>query len=137
MRKQTRKQNPVLLYPVGSLMAIGEIMLLLWITSLLAGMATHVQISEAPLPPMNDPSQREAAVDHTVIVGKRVALDGHITTVEALVEALHGMPDAKVELRAAHDVDAVLFFRARYSLRQAGIAYVELPPSETQGGGIP
>jgi hypothetical protein len=139
MRKPSKKRSVALLYPVGSLTAISEIMLILWITSLFAGMAIQVQMSEAPLPSMNDQPPTETTFDHAVVVGpgNRVALDGRPTTVEALVEDLRGTPDVKVELRAAHDVDASLFFRARFSIRQAGIAYVERPPTTQEGGTAP
>lgn len=133
MGNPKKKRTVELLYPVGSLMAIGEIMLLLWITSLLAGVATQVQMSEPPLPAMNKQSPAEAAFDHAVVIGpgKRITLDESVTTIDALVEALRGNPEARVELRAAQSVDADLFFRARFSIRRAGIAYVERPPTIT------
>ena len=142
MRSYSKSRNVAQLYPVGSLMAIGEIMLLLWITSLLAGMATQIQMSEEPLSAMHDEPPTTKEFDHAVVVGpgKRVSLNAEQGTVDAVIAALRDQPEVKVELRAAEKVNADFLFTCRYRLREAGIGYVERPPSSiansnTQTGG--
>jgi len=125
-------------------MAIGEIMLLLWITSLLAGVAVQVQMAEEPLPAMKDSPPPSQKFDHAIVVGpgRSVRLDGKHMETEEVIAALGKERTSKVELRAAHDVDAALFFACRYRLREAGIGYVERPPftagknNNTKTGGL-
>lgn len=141
MPKSATARKSALSYPLGSLYAMADIMLVLFVTTLLAGVAAHVEMSEDPLPAGKDtPASMDC--DHIVIVGPGtgVSLNGRPTTVDHAVEVLRGHPEAKVHLRAAPNVDATLFFTCRYRLREAGIGYVERPPegngnSNTPNGG--
>lgn len=129
MSKSHTVRKVALGYPLGSLYAMADIMLVLFVTTLLAGVAARVQMSEEPLSAVQNMSAL-TDTDHAVIVGPgtRVSLNGQLTSVDHAVEALRADPGAKVELRAAHNVDASFFFTCRYRLREAGIGYIERPP---------
>lgn len=117
-------------YQVGSLTAIGEIMLLLWVTSLLAGMGTQIQLSEEPFPDVPGDPAPATECDYVVVVGpgSQLRLNEKLETIDEVIGVLRGQPEVQVELRAAHNVDADFFFTCRYRLREAGIGYVERRP---------
>lgn len=120
-------------YPTGSLTAIGEIMLILWITSILVGMAENMQLTEPPIQPTSNQTGAESTFDHSIVIGpgNSVQLDGQEADFEAIINALKEKSASMIELRPHPDVGMATYFKARYRLRESGIGYTERPPKNS------
>lgn len=132
MKNLRRRSSLASVYPVGSLMAVAEVMLILWVVSIISLTTASSGLREGPIE--QNPSAESAEFDHTIMIGPGTSLqlDGATISLVEMIRSVKKTEAASVAVQPDPKVDAGFFFDARYRLRTAGVGYCERPPTSTQ-----